>query len=518
MNEAATLHGASEPPLQANTAFPWLVAAAAILVLAAWLLGIFRREHNYDELEHAHVVWMMGEGLRPFHDFFECHPPFVWYLLAPLARGAESAAGLLLELRLATALANGLVLVLVAANLRLGRADVPLAWTWAGVLLVVASRPNLDYLIDFRPDACPTALLLAAILLLRMQRPRPVIGRYALFALLGTTSVLASPKLLVLLGLFAGLDLLSLRREARGTIVQAVVSLLAGGIGAVALGAGFLSMAGVSPKLAWSLTIPYHALLAKNAGFDHGLAESLTAQKFLLSVVVGGMICWLYLALSRQIKASTFEVSVAAFLLLQTALVPFPYRQYFAPWFLLGATFIPCWPLLLARFVPKVTRMIVAVTLLLATSAAGLSTLDLSYAEGARNAEEYWSIVTARLPRDARVVAAVPLHPVIARDACYGWVRSGDPLGRYETEEIMRDLDLPGISERFESAWYERELEAAAPELIATGVSGDDRLASRYARAVAAYTRRHAAEYDVVQHETKTLFVRKPAGAGPPAE
>jgi hypothetical protein len=135
--------------------------------------------------------------------------------------------------------------------------------------------------------------------------------------------------------------------------------------------------------------------------------------------------------------------------------------------------------------------------------------------EGVRSAEAYWKLVRSKVPPGGSVVASVPLHPVTMRDACYGWLRSGDPAGRYETAEAMRDLALPGYSERFTASWYTRELEAARPVLIATGPNGDDRLSSIYGAAVADYVRRHASEYEEVKLPNRTLLIRKPLAAGP---
>ena len=49
--------------------------------LVAWVLGILHRYFDYDELEHFYAGWRIAEGARPFYDFFECHPPFLWYPL-----------------------------------------------------------------------------------------------------------------------------------------------------------------------------------------------------------------------------------------------------------------------------------------------------------------------------------------------------------------------------------------------------------------------------------------------------
>lgn len=43
--------------------------------MAAWGVGVVFQEYNYDEMLRAHSVWLTARGFRPYHDFFECHPP-----------------------------------------------------------------------------------------------------------------------------------------------------------------------------------------------------------------------------------------------------------------------------------------------------------------------------------------------------------------------------------------------------------------------------------------------------------
>ena len=66
-----------------------LYALCAVLVatwLVAWVYGILHRYFDYDEFEHFYASWRIAEGARPFYDFFEGHPPFLWYPLAAVLR------------------------------------------------------------------------------------------------------------------------------------------------------------------------------------------------------------------------------------------------------------------------------------------------------------------------------------------------------------------------------------------------------------------------------------------------
>lgn len=488
----------------------WGFATIGIaLLILAWTLGIERRGFDYDELEHAHTVWMMSEGLRPYADFLQGHPPFPWYAFEPLARGATDALPLLLEFRVAAAATNVAMILLMLANMRVGRRSIPIPWTLAGVLVVLAGRPNIDYLIEFRPDSLATIPLFIGTLLIGLRLPRSATGRYFFASFLGATSILCSPKLFVFWGVFAFVDLVALWRNERRAFIRGMLAHAGGAALAVALGAGVLLVQGISPLVAYSLTIEFHSLLGMNASFGHGLAMTLPAQAPLLLLIVGGAISWALLSLKNRLTPSVFEIAAIVFLPLQAAIVPFPYKQYFVPWYLLGATFVHFLPMAIGQFSGRVARVAVVALLLLAISAGGLATAAMADEDGAQIAGEYWALLKSTIPQEGRVVASVPLHPITRLDACYGWMRSGDPAGRYETVEAMRDLHLPGYSERFTAPSFTRELEAARPVLIATGPTGDFRLASVYGEAVAAYARQHASEYSVLTTRNGTLLVRR---------
>ena len=76
------------------------LALVLLAGLAAWGTGVARKAFDYDEVEHAHAAWLVAQGDTPYHDFFECHPPFAWYGMAavdgllpagPGPRGPEGA-------------------------------------------------------------------------------------------------------------------------------------------------------------------------------------------------------------------------------------------------------------------------------------------------------------------------------------------------------------------------------------------------------------------------------------------
>jgi hypothetical protein len=49
-----------------------LIASGALV----WGIGIAHRSYDYDEVQRAHSVWLVSQGLSPYTGFFEVHPPY----------------------------------------------------------------------------------------------------------------------------------------------------------------------------------------------------------------------------------------------------------------------------------------------------------------------------------------------------------------------------------------------------------------------------------------------------------
>src|SRR5262245_14742003 len=59
------------------------VTVAQFLVLAWCAYLAVQWGDPYDETEHAHAAWLIGEqGQRPHQDFFQHHQPTLWHVLS----------------------------------------------------------------------------------------------------------------------------------------------------------------------------------------------------------------------------------------------------------------------------------------------------------------------------------------------------------------------------------------------------------------------------------------------------
>lgn len=471
-----------------------LIVATVVLVIAACARVLVQRVLDYDEIAHAHAVWLTSLGDVPYRDFFENHPPLPWLALSPIARGGTDGEVLALRLRISSAIGQLLTILLIVAHMRIGRRDIDPLWTAVAMLTMLASEGNVDYLIECRPDVWAAAMLLGGMLIARTERFAPF-ARYAAFGFLAAASLLWSPKLVALAGAFALIELVKTRQ---------LLAMLTGALAAIAIAYIAMRAFGIDVIPAYRMMLDYNTLLGTRAGYRYGLAKALAAQWVLTLPAAGGFVCWLVAAARRELRPNAFDIAMAVFLATQIALVPFPYKQYFAPWFFFAAVFIPFWSLYVDRVRPLRMVVLPAALLILFVKAALVFQIAGTTHSFARN-DAYWRFVKQHTDANRRIVAPMAMHPITARDGLYAAVGTTGVDEHYGPEAILRELRDPRFSPRFTYASYLRELEANSPAVIVIG-QGPDSLFPEQKRAVAAYLRKHA--YEPRMAGRQLLYVR----------
>ncbi|MCI0410188.1 MAG: glycosyltransferase family 39 protein, partial [Acidobacteria bacterium] len=66
----------------------WISAGLLALIVVALAIRVpllVNAKPNDDELEHLHAAWAVAQGQVPHRDFFQNHPPLLYYLMAPIA-------------------------------------------------------------------------------------------------------------------------------------------------------------------------------------------------------------------------------------------------------------------------------------------------------------------------------------------------------------------------------------------------------------------------------------------------
>ena len=169
--------------------------------------------------------------------------------------------------------------------------------------------------------------------------------------------------------------------------------------------------------------------------------------------------------------ADGYESALAVWLVIQALLVAYPYKQYYAPWFLLAAGFLVYLYRDMAILLGS-PRMLVLLTVCGLPVAADFKMArrwsDLAIAQKDQAIVKWMNRVTR--PGD-RVVASPPLHPIDRFDSFFIWFNTLDHRG-YDSERILGQL--PIYQKSVTSERFRRELADHPPALVV--LSGDWRI------------------------------------------
>ncbi len=479
-----------------------LVAVLMVVGAVAWIDGILHQAIDYDEWEHAHEAWLVSGGLTPFRDFFECHPPFAWYPLALFFKVFGESYNLLFVFRFLTALGHLVFIVAIFKNVALTLRELPTPvqlrarWAALAALVICLHFAVTEYLVEFRLDSWPNALLMVAIYRYRVRRADALRASIELAAL-STAVILCSPKLVVFVGVFAAVSVVADDRR----LVRAA-GMLAGGAGMLALGAGLLGLAGLNPVRVYRLALLYHQVLNVNGGFGHGNFEIVWDQKVIRDVVIASVIAWPLVAW-RRIHRAAFEIAMLVFLVAQLKLVRFGYKQYYSAWFLLAVAFLPYLEVL-ARRVKPVHALLLAVAIVY--SADNALQMYRGVQDGAFLAADLAGRkeIERLVPPGHFVVASIETMPLFRRHSVYQHHNSYAPSG-FDGTRVMQELKIEPYSSKFTVEAARADLEARPPDLIVTAA----RLPGYVKIALDQYLAQHQSEYAVQNGHFGAYLVRR---------
>lgn len=485
------------------------IALAFVLLCgaSAWGAGIFRRFFDYDEIYHAHASWLIAQGGIPFHDFQASHSPFLWYPMAALWRVLPNSPETLIPLRIVASVGTAASVVVMAAAFGAIWAEIPVVWLAVGVALVAFERSVLDYSVELRPDSWSTALLFLGFWVLLTKKTSSTWSRCALFGALCSAAVLTSPKFFLLPVIFAAVDLVD-RARRRDDATTALIGYALGAAAAVLVALAVLRAARIDPALAYQMAIGYQLAFVGNTAFHRGLLDSVTRLPYLSALVAIGICSWaIYLFIERR-RPFVFEIAVLLFLAAQLLIVDRPYKQYYGPWFLLASCFVPYAGVLSERLLKNRAAWCFRVAIVI----GALTALDglrwLSGRDRAHQMLAFYDAMARLSPPDAPIVAFPPLHPVIRRDVFYGWSRTTDPGGN-GTEAIMRKLDVPGYSERFDREHYRQELDSRPPGLVVSPLEGESAYEPLQWAVLREYLTAHQGSYVLDETLIRPVWIRQ---------
>jgi hypothetical protein len=441
--------------LVCGSALACLLAAGAL----AWGIGVRYRGYHYDEVLRAHEVWLASQGLRPYHEFCDDHPPY-FAMLAPLISRSHDPYNALVILRVWSSLCNlcfvGGLVALSITSIKSGR-----AWAVIGTA-AIAFRPDvLGYLVEFRVDGLAHAV--AAWGLFRARRGR-FLRLVELGFVTGLASMLFSPKTALLPPLFVLALAFTERKRAR-ELIRPVGGYAAGMAVALLVCLLVITAQKISLWRTYELVVlfvlRYNAILRESVG--HGLLKAITSDVILTPLIAAGSVAWIAGLIRRRETPDAYHIGLAAWLAAQAWMVSLPYKQYSAPWFLFASGFLAFLGPFLAHW-PRgvhVASFLVACILVIAPVLSQAATWYRQDAAGyQRNLIGFMERLAT--PGD-RVVAAAPHHPVFRRDVFYLLFNVYDPGGR-DADQILDGF--PDLRESVSADRYREELAAHPPAFI----------------------------------------------------
>jgi hypothetical protein len=439
-----------------------LLALTLAAGVAAWSVGVVTRNYDYDEVQRAHSVWLAAQGLRPYRGFFEVHPPY-FVLLAPIVPTWNDPCDLLLALRLCSMAGN---FAFLGGLLALGwnYAETRKPWAFAGVAYVAFHPRVLDFLVEFRIDGWGYAL--AAWSLFEFLRRPGKAAQFTLFGVLsGIATLLLCPKVALLPPLVVFFELIRTRPGLRRGVVRGAAYAIGLGI-AVVLFLAFLQTYGIPLEGTYLLLFRYHALSNAHSAFQYGLLRQIAGEPLLLVPIILGVLAWAIYTPRRSSSGVAFLPAVAIWLLIQALLVSYPYKQYYAPWFLFGSAFTILAGSRLEMRWPRlggVAFVVGCLGTLIACEQTAQLWMHYNPAKTECAAIRVMNVLAGS--RD-RVVAPPPHHPIMRRDSFFLWFNTSDPQG-YDSERILAELGPYGREVSPEA--YRAALESDPPAFVVVG-------------------------------------------------
>jgi hypothetical protein len=459
VNIATSMQMESAKKVNPTTLTYFVVGVVAIVFFPLLLSALM---FDFDEVQHAHVIWLIGQGQRPFIDFCENHLPLAWYAFLPITSMLPEAPENLAWLRVFSLSINLAFIFFVLASACLRYEKNHRVWfVLAGALIFTASD-NCVVSVQLRPDGLAHALLFGAVFMNRRDQNRSFIRSFK-FALLAMICLLITPKFALFVIAYSLLDLVH-DHWAKLKIAVQLAAYALGVLTATFVVALVLNSLSLSLIDSFRLSVEYHSYLNAYHSGQWGLLKLLLAQPALLLLIGLGMVL-LCVEQRKEILQYEFELAIVIFVLSQVILVQFNWRQYSFPCFVVLSIFIAHIGLFVSSRWKKRAYLLQTLMLMGFCTSMIYIGVSLSSEQGSQQHHLTFLRELKNIKKaGGSVVIAPPLHPVSENDVFYNWLTFSDAL-----EKIMaNDMNLE-VSERFTEGYYQREIERQAPALVILG-------------------------------------------------
>jgi hypothetical protein len=441
----------------------FVLIACLLVAVNCWIAGILNCAYEYDEVARAHWVWLSHQGLRPYHDFFENHPPYQ-FLLLPVAGWLGDAGDQLTAYRVISGLSIPFLLAGLVANAIVSQGHGLRCHSLWGIAVVSSHPYMMRFLVEFRMDNWAYCIIVWSIYWWRRS-----VSAFSNNLVLGFCTSIAvfwlCPKL-VLLPPILILAAQVTRNWHWGRMLRQSGAYLIGVLAALLLFLLFLWCWRLDPQRVFDLVVRYNWDANKFTS-ESGVLPAIRGVRPLFNWVVIAAGCLTVLTLWNWGKFDPFYVALISFLVLHAMLVRYPYKQFVAPWFLLSSLLFSHAAHLLYDTHHRIA--VTGVVFVICSTAWG--SISRCYETSVTWRRDETASVERRMLRELnritlpsdRVVCAPPLHPVTRYDVFYVSCNSYDVQGR-DTEFLLARQGAFGAMVKAEG--YRSELNRCPPAIV----------------------------------------------------
>jgi hypothetical protein len=406
------IEGPSHKRLSLNPRIVFFVLGFFYLTLR--IVKSFSMPLFWDETEHLHVAWLMSQGLVPFQDFFEHHPPFFWWIISfiPKMQPDISIASYYHAAKTLIVIINFSIFLFVYKISCTAYKSQTAGYISA--IILILSGWQTDNLFEIRPDGLMISVFLLSSLcfILYLKKQKDILLYYGLFFLIFSQFIL--PKLsLVCLFSFCYITYETTKKFG---IIKSGFKILFPSILSIFILLLFYSLM-TSPIDLFNFTIRVNGVMTT---YLLNRFQLMHSQQYLpILVLCGGGIIGSLLYINKGFRNGIVFLSflLIASLLEILYLIPHLISQYYLTFYIILA--ILCGGIILFK---GINHNILNVSFVILVFIFPI--IIPNYHENLINKKiqiEEMSYILKNTSQNERILIAPQLHPIFRFDASYYW-------------------------------------------------------------------------------------------------
>ena len=126
---------------------------AFIEIIILFILAFNWTNSHFDDLEHIHASFLVGQGKIPYRDFFEHHHPLLWFLFAPITKIFYNNAYIYYAAHIFSAISSIIAWFFVYKIVTEFLSNIK-TWILSVIFVVFFAFYGREHCVEFRPDIC----------------------------------------------------------------------------------------------------------------------------------------------------------------------------------------------------------------------------------------------------------------------------------------------------------------------------------------------------------------------------